>query len=193
MDPAKKKLDKLNILQWNIQGIRSKYQELRTILHDEKILVACIQETLLGDTSWQPTKTYTIEKSPHTGDQNRGVAVLCHATLKYNRVRLYTTLEAVAITIHSNKQYTICSIYISPSINIRREDILDLIKQLPQPFLLLGDFNAKHPLWDFENSEDARGRDIVNLITNEALGLLGRGEPTHYHIQTNKFSTIDLH
>ena len=117
---------------------------------------------------------------------------MVHTTLQYTRVQLFTTLEAVAVTVNSNKQYTICSIYLSPNSNIHRNEIKDLLEQLPRPFLLLGDFNAKHPMWDLTNKDDARGRMVAGLLTDEALGLLGQGEPTHYHIQTNKLSTIDL-
>ena len=121
-----KRLNKLNILQWNIQGLRAKYQELRYILSNEMVAVACLQETLLGDTGWQPTPNYKMEKSPHIGgEQNRGVAILTHATLQYSRVQLFTTLEAVAVTINSSKQYTVCSIYLSPRANIHREEIRD--------------------------------------------------------------------
>ena len=167
MAPQRQKLDKINLLQWNIHGIRAKYQELSTILSHQSISIACLQETLLGDSNWRPSRNYNIEKSPHIGDQNRGVAILSHATLPYTRVRLYTTLEAVAITLNSNKQYTICSIYLSPNNNVSKEDIQDLIRQLPQPFLLLGDFNAKQPLWDLGNNEDARGRKRYNEHYNK--------------------------
>ena len=82
-----KKLEKLNILQWNIHGLRAKALELSSILSEKK--------TLLGDSNWCPTKKYKLEKSPHIGgEQNRGVAILIHATLQYNRVPLHTTLEA---------------------------------------------------------------------------------------------------
>ena len=117
---------------------------------------------------------------------------MIHTTLQYTRVRLYTTLEAVAVTINANKQYTLCSVYLSPSANIRKEEIRALLRQLPRLSLVLGDFNAKHPLWDPINNDDARGRDMAGLITDEAMGLLGQGKPTHYHIQSNKYSTIDL-
>ena len=186
-------LNKVSILQWNVQGIRAKYQELSSILNNKKVSVACLQETLLGNAGWQPNPIYRIEKSPHIGGyQNRGVAILVHTSLQYSRVTLYTTLEAVAVTINSNKQYTICSIYLSPNVNIRKEEVQDLIKQLPRPFMLLGDFNAKHQTWNPQNQDDIRGRMIAGLLTEEALGVLGSGEPTHYHIQTNNFSTIDL-
>ena len=152
-----KKLEKLYILQWNVQGLRTKALELSSILSEKKISVACLQETLLGDSNWCPTKKYKREKRPHIGgEQYRGVAILIHAPLQYNRVPLHTTLEAAAVTINSTKRYTICSVYLSPNANIDMEELESLIRQLPRPFLLLGMFNAKHPARDFENSADPR-------------------------------------
>ena len=138
-------------------------------------------------------KKYKLEKSPHIGGkQNRGVAILIHATLQYNRVPLHTTLEAAAITINSTKRYTICSLYLSPNANIDMEELKSLIRQLPRPFLLLGDFNAKHSAWDFENSADPRGRAVQSVLVEESVGMFNQGRPTHYHIQTNTLSAIDL-
>ena len=155
--------------------------------------VACLQETLLRDTNWQPGSTYKIERSPHIGGgQNRGAAILLHASLQYCRLSLHTTLEAVAVTVHSDRKYAICSLYLSPNSNITKEEVKDLIDQLPRPYLLVGDFNAKHPAWDLENPADARGRIIQNLIVEESIGLLNQGRPTHYHVQTNSLSAIDL-
>ena len=140
-----KKLEKLTLLNWNIQGIRAKHQELSSILSERQVSVACLQETILGDANWQPGKRYKIEKSPHIGgEQNRGVAIMLHSSLQYSRVPLNTTLEAVAVKILSNKQYTICSLYLSRNANIDKEEVRDLIHQLLRPFLLMGDFNAKH-------------------------------------------------
>ena len=101
------------------------------------------------------------------GEQNRGVAVLIHATLQYNRVPLHTILEAAAVTINLTKRYIICSVYLSPNANIDMEELKSLIRQLSWPFLLLGDFNAKHPAWDFENSADPRGRAVQSLLVEE--------------------------
>ncbi|MEL6605957.1 MAG: reverse transcriptase domain-containing protein [Cyanobacteria bacterium J06614_10] len=193
MNQPSKNINKLNILQWNIQGLRSKTQELNTILSDKKIMIACLQETLLEDTQFQPNRKFQIERSPHFANmQNRGVAILINNMINYSRIRLNTTLEAVAIRIHSIKTYTLCSIYLSPNMNIAKEDLKDIIKQLPAPFLLMGDFNAKHPMWDSNHAPDTRGRAIQDLLTEEPISLLNQGDPTHYHVQTNTFSTIDL-
>ena len=120
------------------------------------------------------------------------MAILIHATLQYNRVPLHTTLEAAAVTISSIKRYTICSVYLSHNANIDMEDLKSLIRQLPRPFLLLGNFNAKHPAWDFENSVDPSGRAVQSLLVEESVGMFNQGWPTHYHIQTNTLLAIDL-
>ena len=105
------KLEKLSILQWKVQGLRAKAPELSSILSEKKISVACLQETLLGDSNWCPTKKYKLEKKTHIGgEQNRGVAILIHATLQYNHVPLHTTLEAAAVTINSTIRYTMLSV-----------------------------------------------------------------------------------
>ena len=95
-------------------------------------------------------------------------------------------------TINSTKRYTICSVYLSPNAQIDMEEWKSLIRQLPRPFLLLGDFNAKHLAWDFENSADPRGRAVQSILVEGCVGMFNWGRPTHYHIQTNTFSAIDL-
>ena len=178
-----KKLEKNNILQWNVQGLRAKALELSSILSEKKISVACLKKTLLGDSNWCPTKKYKLEKSTNIGgEQNSRVAVLIHATLQYNCVPLHTTLEAAAVTINSTKRYTICSMYLSPNANIDMEELKSLTCQLPWPFLLLGYFNAKYPAWDFENSADPRGRAVQSILVEESVGMFNQGRPTHYHI-----------
>ena len=189
----KSNLNKLRILQWNIQGIRAKQEELQAILNNQLISIACIQETLLEDKTWNPPKNYAIEKSPHiAGEGSRGAAVLLHRSIPYVRLHINTTLEAVAVKVHQNRSYTVCCLYMSPNINIRKEDLVDLFNQLPTPFLILGDFNAKHPLWDKNNPPDQRGKMLEKLILEKPLVLYNDEAPTHFHVQTGSYSTIDL-
>ena len=94
-------LNKLRILQWNTQGVRAKQTELQTILSDNSITVACIQETLLENCNWIPPKNYSVERSPHiAGEGNRGVAVLLHSSIPYTRLNINATLEAISVNVH---------------------------------------------------------------------------------------------
>ena len=114
------KLNSLRILQWNIQGIRAKHEELQAILYNQSVSIACIQETLLENKLWNPPRNYAIEKSPYiAGEGNRGVAMLLHRAVPYTRLNINTTLEAVAVKIHLKRSYTVCSLYMSPNLIIR--------------------------------------------------------------------------
>ena len=44
------------------------------------------------------------------------------------------------------KEYTICNLYL-PHVPVTKQEISSLIDQLDSPFLLMGDMNAKRPLW----------------------------------------------
>ena len=72
-----------------------------------------------------------------------------------------------------------------------QHQINSLLRELPEPFLLLGDVNAKSPLWGSDVA-DVRGQIFENLIINNSVSVLNNGNSTHYHIQTNTYSTIDL-
>lgn len=79
------------------------------------------------------------------------------------RINIPTTLEEVAVSIHLKSLSTVCSLYLSPGANIRKDDILDIINQLPRPFLVLGDFNAKRPLWDKINLAEQKGKKFGHV------------------------------
>ena len=51
---------------------------------------------------------------------------------------------------------TICSIYLPPTDQVIDEDMRDLLKELPAPMILLGDFNAHNPLWRNEKMSTRR-------------------------------------
>ena len=54
-------------------------------------------------------------------------------------VPLLTPLHAVVVRIHLRRIYTVCSLYLVPGVLITRDDL--------EPFLLVGDFNIRHPSW----------------------------------------------
>ena len=59
------KLEKLNILQWNVQELRVKAPQLSFILSKKKILVACLQETPWGLQLVPHEKVQAGKKPPH--------------------------------------------------------------------------------------------------------------------------------
>ena len=90
-----------------------------------------------------------------------------------------------------DKDITICSIYIPPSFSLKIEHLDSLLKQLPSPYLLLGDFNGHNILWGSKEN-NSRGEIIENFITNNDICLMNDKSNTNMHYPTGSFSSIDL-
>ena len=60
--------------------------------------------------------------------------------------------------------------------------------------IVLGDFNAHHPLWNRDVEPNQTGKNLFNsLITLTELSLLTPNSlRTYHHVQTNSYSTLDL-
>ena len=74
---------------------------------------------------------------------------------------------------------------------IEANDIQSLLDQLPQPFILMGDFNAKHTLWGQDRC-DHRGLVIEELLDQNDIVLMNDGSHTRFDVVHNSTSAIDL-
>ena len=183
-----------SIMQWNMQSYRQKFSNLKCLLHKYAPLCVCLQETLLNPDNLQhyPPSQYTMVHSRRARQDGheRGAAVLIHKRIQYNVIQLNTDLQAAAVTIHFQRKFTICSLYL-PHHNITYAQLDNLVQQLPIPFLLLGDVNATNTLWGSPTT-NTRGHLFDTLILNHSITILNDGSPTHHHIQTGTFSIIDI-
>ena len=133
---------------------------------------------------------YRTNYNPLVGSHG-GCLIYIRRDIPYIPLSLNTPLQAVAMQVDLTRRYTLCSLYLPPNDPVSYEDLVELTRQLPQPFLLLGDMNARHPLWG-DLITNQKGNIFSSLIENEDLGVLNTGEPTHFHIQTGTLSCIDL-
>ena len=79
-----------------------------------------------------------------------------------------------------SKSITICSLYLPPHCNFSKQDLENLINQLPRPNILLGDFNRHSKLWGCLDTND-RGEIIENFIAENDLCLFNDKQPTYLH------------
>ena len=102
-------------------------------------------------------------------------------------------LEVQCVTVFlNNYKIDLLNIY-NPNENIAYEEFTHYFSQLNQTYLICGDFNAHHDLWDDRSPSNLSGRNLVNAAIEENCSLLTpKNLPTHYHLQTNSFSTLDL-
>jgi len=180
-----------DITQWNCRGYHGNYHELRSLLSATSAVVASLQETKCGGRDLNAPRGYAIYNKPGPDRLHGGSALIIHNSRPHAHYGLQTELQAVAVQIQLRRKVTICSLYLPPNENISFETLSGLIEQLPTPFLLLGDFNARHQLWG-DVVVNQRGRIVERLILTENLTILNDGNPTHHHIQTNSMSCIDL-
>ena len=179
-----------SILQWNVRGIRSNLEELNLLLTNQ-IAVIALQETLLTLESFSLTNYNSIHSPVSKTVPSRGVSLFIRKDILFQTIPVNSPLEVVAARIAFNKSITVASIYLSPSVNINKNSLLEVIDQLPRPFLILGDFNAKSPLWG-SDILDSRGKMIEDVLSDMDLCILNSGSPTYISSSYSTGSHIDL-
>ena len=188
-----------DLIQWNCRGVDNKRLELQILAHMCKTLVFAIQET-----KKLPSKVFKFsgfevftkdETVTQNGHAHGGVAILARRDVAPIPVRLNTHFQAIAVSVKFHKRITICSIYIPPGSNndFTERELENLLRQLPKPYLLLGDFNAHNTLW-FDKTMCGRGRVIENVIINNDCFFLDQDKDTHIYSNNGVSSSshIDL-
>ena len=120
-----------------------------------------------------------------------GVALLINKSYLFSEVHLNTPLKVVAARVTLNKVVTFSSIYLPPSDHVAKTDLINLIEQLPSPFILLGDFNGHSPVWGNE-SYNSRRQMLEDLFSEMDLCILNDGSLTYIHPATGSTSALDL-
>lgn len=184
-----------SFIQWNCRGIKGNYEELKSLLYDNKPIAVCLQETLLKDSDNISFKGYDIYNktviSPADGRATGGSSILVRKDTPHKLINLDSPLQAVAVTISTHKTISICSVYIPPRSAIVDKEIDNLLNQLPSPILLLGDFNAHSEIWGCNDLDD-KGRKLEDLCTRHDFCILNDKSHTYIHPATGTFSAIDI-
>ena len=148
---------------------------------------------MLGDfTHSSPPGYRAFFSTPIPGQGHHGgTAIFVRSDIPFVPHQLHTPLQAVAVKVFLGRFYTLCSLYLPPGVSVVRPDLDSLASVLPFPFLLLGDYNGGHLLWDGGASKP-RGILIASFIEDEGLELLNTGYITHFHSQAGTSTSIDL-
>ena len=182
------------IVQWNCEGLKQKRDVLLEIIREKNPLCICLQETKLpkdSDFSIRGYKSFLKNLDVEEGNAHGGVGIWVKNDKPAHRITLNTNLQAVAVSLMMGKRVNICSLYLPPNEVIPRQEIENLVKQLPKPFLLLGDFNAHSRLW-FDRRDCARGKVLQKIIEDRDIFLLDQDKATHISRAHQTTSHIDL-
>ena len=197
----------LEIFQWNCRSIGTpgRAVELDKSLDEVKPHIACISETWLKENSkLMDFKGYIVNRKDRPGGrEGGGILFLIKEGLKFNDIQLTTVpnsiieAQAIEVTLARDK-IKILHIY-NPVTNISINHLDHLVQQLGRKFVVVGDFNGHHTIWDPflpANKINQCGRDLASyIIDHPNLALIttpGLKTYTHTTYQSSNSSTLDL-
>ena len=181
-----------NIIQWNCRGLQANYNEILLLMSKYNPALLCLNETFLKGTDNVTFKKISMYNFINNSERaSGGSSIIVNNAFPHRQILLDSNLQAVAISVTLHRPISICSIYIPPKSKINLEDLDNLIGQLPQPFLLLGDFNGHHESWGCSDS-NTRGQIIEKFLERNSLCLLNDKSYTYLHPATGNLSTLDL-
>ena len=180
-------------LQWNCRGYYANFEKLARLLKEHVPVCVCLQEIQLCFRKFFPPSGYDVAlASAARGESDRGGAgILLRNSVPYTSIPLRTVLHAVAVRIHLQSDFTLCSIYLAPSVPVTKSDLQELFEQLPPPVVLLGDFNIRHPMWG-DSVTSPNANILVDLLPKFSLGCLNSGLPTYERFDLRSSSCIDV-
>lgn len=176
------------ILQWNIKSIRHKKSDLIYLINKFNPILVAISETWLKPQSRFHIKDYVCLRHDRP-DGWDGVALLIKKNFNYNILSLpvYDGIYAVAI---QGSKFSVMSIYIPHPSVLVINNLKLLIKLLPAPMIIVGDFNCHHSLWD--QSTNSYGILLADAIDEFNLCVLNDGSPTRRVSPSQNPSAVDL-
>ncbi len=194
----------LKVLQYNINGINNKIDELLDYMEKKKILIGALQETkLTGKSKLKKTPNYTLIRKDRGTNKGGGLAFLIHKDVNFNLVPTPPSherdqhLESLTISLPSkdNNNLFIRNIYIPPQSSCQQNynpPFNNLFDNLGPSSLILGDFNAHHELWHTEATADIRGRLLVDSISSLDFGVINEDQPTRVHSNSSTSPDISI-
>ncbi len=182
-------------MQYNINGITSKIDELLHEMEKDNIPIAAIQETKMTKNSKQiKTPNYTFVRKDRGTNKGGGLAFLVHKDVKFSveptppQLEQDPFLEVLTISIPGvNKDALyIRNIYIPPHSSCPQPagqppyepPFNHLLDGLGESYMILGDFNAHSQLWHSDATNDTRGNAIADYITGQTCGIINDDLPT---------------
>ena len=191
----------LVILQFNINGISNKLDELLHYMEKKAVLIAAIQETKLNSKSKiKNTPNYTLVHRDREKDKGGGVAFLVHKDINFTLESTppildqdshleSITISVSGVTINNQDQLYIRNIYIPPQSSCSQgysPPLNNLYDNLGESSIVIGDANAHHELWLSGATNDPRGNLLVETISGLNYGIINEDLPTRV---TNLAST----
>ena len=212
-DVGIKRNAKIEVIQFNCDGIRTRQPELQKLIMDNKsVSVIMLQETKLQPRfpfkfpGWHCFRRDRTTPRQVGGDISGGgliTMVKNIAEISCREIRLddiqgdnNTERLAVELTIGEWK-FKLINYYVPPIWETNGESrtqtfVANEALLARSSHILAGDFNGHHPSWDLNNDADDVGEDIANWIADNDARLANDGSHTFNNSRTGKKGCMDL-
>lgn len=192
-----------SIMLWNAQSVRPKLTELTNFLHTQKVDICLIPETWLKHGDRCSVRNYTLYRKdrPSPNDNKRnvggGVAIAIRNGIPHNQLPdlgldIIETIGIEVQGVHVYAAYFPGSKLNSQKLALFKSDIAK-IATLRKRFLLGGDFNSKHRLWNCSKRNKA-GQILFEEMSKRNFLIHFPDTHTYFPPQANRTtpSTIDI-
>ncbi|KAF2347348.1 Endonuclease/exonuclease/phosphatase [Trinorchestia longiramus] len=128
-----------------------------------------------------------------------GVAILVRSDVTYTELQLTkffpSCFEVLGINIYlqNGTPLSVLCAY-NPNKIVTTRELMHYTNQLQPACVVVGDFNAHHPMWEPTKPASTTGRNIAQMLLDDpSISLITPPSlPTYYNVYQNSFSTLDL-
>ena len=172
----------LSILQWNCRAINTNLPFLQNFLTKQLPDVLCIQSLKCKASNLPHLDGYypPVYKTARENRESVPVATYVKLTVQFHTVTLDIPndedhpIHSVAIAVRSGNEHTnILNLYAPKSVNRDNVKWIEDLFQEGSSWLVLGDFNAHHPLWYKENCFPTRINEQLAEYRKELIKKYG--------------------
>lgn len=179
-------------MQWNMNGFSSNYGDLELLVHKHQPTIIALQE--VHNVSQERLDrslggNYTWILKPFRNNFH-SIAVGVRRPAICTEIQTDTELPVLAIRIPGVNELSIACFYLPTGrkLNLKLE-LLNTLKSIPGPLLLLGDSNAHHHAWGSHKC-DKRGKELLEITRKINLEVLNSG--VHTYTKGSYSSAVDI-
>ena len=173
----------LKVLQWNCRALNSNKVELLDYAHQNQPDIIALQDANFPKKG--PVQLVGYQFPPM--HQNKGkVATYIKQGLTATEYQTTNTdlIDSIGtqITLGNNRKIRITNIYVNNHANYSHIHQTDLDNLYASGDLIVGNLNARNPLWD-ESADfpNKGGRMVEDAVDHARKVVINNGEATHFH------------
>ena len=127
--------------------------------------MVCLQETFLKANNNINIKNYKSYNHIHNTSHKvlEGVSILIRNDTPQSKINCNIGLQAIAIKVTLHRTINICTLYITPHDTINKKE-LNILQQLPTPYILLGNFNSHNTIWSCKSKKEEHWKIFSIMI-----------------------------